>query len=91
MPGSLTRSCLIGQSNPVPPNDTKLEARLLEAHASDDRLALIGLYAQAAEIAPDADGRGFYLTHAYVFALERGDPRASELKQQLIALGRERA
>jgi hypothetical protein len=32
---------------------------------------------------------GFYLTHAYVFALELNHPQASELRQRLIDAGRE--
>jgi hypothetical protein len=67
-----------------------LDARLLAAHASGDRDALVELYARAAG---DADGiaRAFYLTHAYVFALEAGDPRAAGLKARLVALGADTA
>jgi hypothetical protein len=35
--------------------------------------------------------RAFYLTHAYVFALEAGDPRAAALKARLVAEGADRA
>jgi len=35
------------------------------------------------------EAQGFYLTHAYVFALEAGDPRAHDIKVQLVAMGRE--
>ena len=66
-----------------------LDARLLAAHAADDRPALIRLYAEAADAAVDADARGFYLTHAYVFALEAGAPEAEQLRAQLVAMGRE--
>jgi hypothetical protein len=34
--------------------------------------------------------RAFYLTHAYVFALEAGDPRAAALKARLVAEGADR-
>lgn len=66
-----------------------LDDRLLDAHARDDRAALVGLYTRAAETARDRDAACFYLTHAYVFALERGDARAAELHGRLKAAGRE--
>ena len=66
-----------------------LDDRLLAAHAADDRAALVGLYTQAADSANDLDAACFYLTHAYVFALERGDPRAGTLHARLKAEGRE--
>lgn len=71
--------------------DPALDARLLAAHARDDRGALIALYAEAADRAAshDADASGFYRTHAYVFALEAGDARAARLRAQLAAEGRE--
>jgi hypothetical protein len=69
--------------------NTALDDQLLLAHARDDRSALVGLYARAAEVANDRDAACFYLTHAYVFALEKGDPRAQVLHAQLKAEGRE--
>lgn len=66
-----------------------LDARLLAAHAADDRATLIALYAEAADTAPDETATGFYLTHAFVFALEAGDPRADALRARLVAMGRE--
>ena len=36
----------------------------------------------------DTDAAGFYLTHAYVFALEAGSPVAEELRLELSVLGR---
>lgn len=66
-----------------------LDDKLLEAHARDDRAALIGLYSQAAETVNDRDAACFYLTHAYVFALDVGDARACDLHSQLVAQGRE--
>ncbi len=35
------------------------------------------------------DARGFYLTHAYVFALDLGSNAAPGLRDRLIAMGRE--
>lgn len=66
-----------------------LEARLLAAHEADDRAALIALYTQAAERDAVPGGRAFYLTHAYVYALETGDARAAPLHAALVALGAE--
>ncbi len=67
----------------------ELDAALLAAHAADDRTALVELYAQAAESAKDMTAAGFYLTHAYVFALEAGLPEAAALHAKLKADGRE--
>ncbi|MEL6798821.1 MAG: hypothetical protein AAFO80_02990 [Pseudomonadota bacterium] len=69
-----------------------LDAQLLAAHAADDRGALVRLYAEAgdaAEVAGDRDRAAFYLTHAYVFALEAGDARAEGLHVRLKGWGRE--
>lgn len=44
---------------------------------------------EAAEAEATRQGAAFYLTHAYVHALEANDPRAAALKQRLIALGAE--
>ena len=65
-----------------------LDDRLLDAHARDDRTGLIALYAEAADTAQDIDAACFYLTHAYVFALEKGDPATEVLYQRLKAEGR---
>lgn len=68
---------------------TGLDARLCAAHAAGDGAALIGLYGLAAAAARDETARGFYLTHAYVFALEAGDARAPALRAALVEMGRE--
>ena len=73
-------------------NLAELDARLLAAHASRDQVALVGLYAQAAdgcEAMGDIQAACFYLTHAYVFALDEGDGRAAALHARLKAQGRE--
>ncbi len=67
---------------------TSLNDRLLAAHAKDDRATLIDLYTEAADAANDEDAACFYLTHAYVFALEKGDPAAKVLYRRLRAFGR---
>ena len=69
-----------------------LDAALLGAHATGDKAALARLYAEAAERADatgDRDRAAFYLTHAYVFALDRGDPAAGAFHARLCAWGRE--
>lgn len=66
-----------------------LDARLLDAHARQDKTALVTLYTEAAETANDLDAACFFLTHAYVFALDVGDNRAGALHARLVAQGRE--
>lgn len=68
---------------------TTLEAELLAAHARSDHTALIALYAQAANAAATPDSAAFFLTHAYVFALETGHADAPALHQRLIDAGRD--
>lgn len=66
-----------------------LHERLLSAHADTNRNALVALYTEAAEAANDLDTACFFLTHAYIFALDAGDPRAPALHARLMAEGRE--
>ncbi|MBO9397417.1 hypothetical protein J7400_12070 [Shimia sp. R9_2] len=66
-----------------------LHQRLLAAHAGEDAAALVALYQEAANAAPDMDAQGFYLTQAYVYALESGHAATEGLRTQLQALGRE--
>ena len=68
-----------------------LDAQLLTAHADNDLAALVSLYTDAAAGAEDEDAQRFYLTHAFVFALELGDARADALRTRLVALGSEPA
>lgn len=68
-----------------------LDAQLLAAHAAGDMPALITLYTAAANQTKDVDAACFYLTHAYVFALECGDTCAPELRARLARHGREPA
>ncbi|MEM6619616.1 MAG: hypothetical protein AAF631_09965, partial [Pseudomonadota bacterium] len=66
-----------GAVNPMAESEDRadtLNARLLAAHAAGDARTLVALYRQAGDDATDDTARGFYLTHAYVFALEAGDP-----------------
>ena len=66
-----------------------LDDRLLAAHAAMDTALLVDLYTEAADQAVDETACGFYLTHAYVFALELGSEKAPALRDRLIAMGRE--
>ncbi len=68
---------------------TDLDSRLLAAHEAGDTPALVDLYKEAADTAPDADAAGFFLTHAYVFALEINHPDAAALRARLVETGRE--
>lgn len=66
-----------------------LENRLLRAHGTGDQKSLVGLYTEAADHAHTLEASCFYLTHAYVFALELGDNRAKQLHARLKMHGRE--
>ena len=65
-----------------------LARRLLDAHARDDRKALVALYEEAANCANDLDAACFYRTHAWVFALDAGHSAADALYDRLHGLGR---
>ncbi len=68
-----------------------LERELLAAHESGDGDALVGLYAVAAdkaEASDDIDSAAFFLTHAWIFALELGDERAEAIRARLASWGR---
>ena len=67
---------------------SELNERLLDAHARDDRTALVDLYTQAADAENDVDAACFFLTHAFVFALEIGDARADDLRARLQVYNR---
>ncbi|MCK0094243.1 hypothetical protein MWU60_01565 [Yoonia sp. F2084L] len=67
---------------------TVLQDRLLDAHARNDRAALVGLYTEAADATRDVDAACFFLTHAYIFALELGDPAEQPLYRRLKDQGR---
>lgn len=66
-----------------------LDAALIAAHEAGDGRRLVGLYTQAADQANDVDAECFFLTHAYVFALQTGAPEADMLHARLKAYGRE--
>lgn len=68
---------------------TDLDSAMIRAHATGDRAALITLYTQAADRANTLDAACFFLTHAYVFALEAGAAEATALHTRLVTHGRE--
>lgn len=65
-----------------------LNAALLAAHAAQDHAQIVALYARAADTAATIDEEMFFLTHAYIFALEAGAAEAAELRERLRAAGR---
>ena len=67
---------------------TSLQDRLLDAHAQGDQMALVALYTEAADSTNVVDVACFYLTHAYIFALELGDPASETLFARLKVHGR---
>ena len=66
-----------------------LEARLIAAHAAGQKHTLVTLYEEAATEAKTPEAQGFFLTQAYVYALETGHPKAADLHLRLKASGRE--
>lgn len=71
---------------------SEIDAKLLTAHATNDHVALVALYTKAADIrekSRDVEAASFYLTQAYIFALEAGFPEASTLQHRLWKSGRE--
>lgn len=67
----------------------RLDQAMLAAHEDGDYDQLVRLYTQAAQEASTAQAQSFYLTHAYVFALESDHPMCNALKARLVALGSE--
>ena len=69
-----------------------LDGAILEAHERGDGRTLSGLYREAAdrlERTGNIDAACFFLTQAYVFALETGLPTAKTLHGRLHSHGRE--
>lgn len=68
-----------------------LDRALLKAHDRQDLEALITLYTNAAdrrEALGEIEAACFYLTQAFVFALESGSSEASCLNARLVSYGR---
>ena len=69
----------------------ELDAQLLDAHAGRNPAKIAyhyGLAADQAEDEEDIDQACFFLTHAWIFALEAGDPAADQYRSRLAAFGR---
>lgn len=69
-----------------------LDARLIAAHEDGDAGTLSALYAEAAETAfrdGDEEAGYFYLTHAYVMALDAGLREAGSYNRRLARAGRD--
>lgn len=69
-----------------------LDQALLDAHDQNDGAALANIYTQAAdrsEAAGNENETCFFLTQAYVFALEAGLPEAAYLNERLVGYGRD--
>ncbi|MCH2094901.1 MAG: hypothetical protein MK160_07250 [Rhodobacteraceae bacterium] len=64
-----------------------LEGCLLQAHEAGDKQALVSLYAQAADAANSIEAKAFFLTQAYVFALDCAHQDRAGLHSQLVAMG----
>ena len=72
-------------------DEAALDAALMAAHRAGDLAALVRLYqsaGEAAEAAGDRDRAAFFLTHAWVFALEAGLPEAGAMQDRLRGWGR---
>lgn len=73
-------------------DSSDLDAALIAAHDRSDHQELVTLYSRAADLAEatgDGDAMCFYLTQAYVFALESGAQEADVIHARLKAKGRE--
>lgn len=73
----------------VSPEAAALDAALVRLHGAGRPAELSRLHEQAAAmLAADPAARRFHLTHAWVYALESGEPgRAEALEAELAALG----
>ena len=70
----------------------EIEKKMLKAHEEYNQKELVRLYTKAGEMKQkenDENAEAFFLTHAYVFALESGSENAKEICKRLVKLGRE--
>jgi hypothetical protein len=70
----------------------RLNDQVLKAHVAGDQATLVDIYHMlgAEELAEEnITSACFLLTQAYVYALESGDPRATEIHEILKSHGRE--
>jgi len=97
-----TQSWMVGEAGAVKAIDREkvapkkldpqeLDRALIAAHEGSDLTELVRLYTAAGDLAEQEsriDAACFYLTHAFVFALESGAPQADRLNQRLADRGR---
>ena len=72
-------------------DEDELDARLIAAHKAGKSSTMAALYREAADMAEaegDAERAAFFMTHAWIFALEAGDPVAEILDAALKDAGR---
>jgi hypothetical protein len=70
----------------------RLNDQVLRAHEAGDQKTLIDVYQMLGNeelAAGDVTSACFLLTQGYVYALESGDPRATEIHEILKSHGRE--
>ena len=67
---------------------TDLNTRILAAHDKGDKTALVTLYRAAADQSGDIDMECYFLTYAYVFALELDHEDTAQLQARLKRYGR---
>ena len=67
-----------------------LDRAILAAHAGRDTPRLASLYARAARACQGRNDEAFWLTQAYILALDAGCDDATALHERLVALGAER-
>lgn len=65
-----------------------LNTALLAAHDRGDKPQLVKLYSLAADQSDSEDERGFFLTQAYIFALDCNDPMRENLRNSLAEMSR---
>ena len=65
-----------------------LNTKLLAAHDTGDHVALVTLYTQAADQAGETDAACFFLTQAYIYALEQNHPDTAHIHARLAEHGR---
>jgi hypothetical protein len=68
---------------------SNLDALMIAAHAAGDKTELVALYTEAANLTNDLNTKCFYLTHAYIFALDTGANQTAALHARLVSHGRE--
>ena len=73
-------------------SDRTVSDDLQAAIQAGDLTRVVDIYLDGVAVkdaAGNKDSAGFLLTQAWIFALEAGDPRATEIRARLIAEGRE--